>query len=216
MDPMRSVLRLIEADDEAAGAYRRLLEAEGLEVERVAVGQAAEDYADLAADWETGAVLIAQRLGGPLEIGYTGLDLADFLRTLQAELPIYLLVADHGEVPDDQGESVDGVIVTAALQKAPGVYAKRILRAMQRYTVALTERQRRHQQLIDRKLAGELSAEEEAELEQLRGTIARPFGPAVSAQERKWEDELRQQRELLDRLETITRGLGSDTPDAEA
>lgn len=215
MDPTRNVLRVVEADDEAAEAYRRLLEAEGLDVERVPAGLGGDQYAQLAADWETGAVLIGHRLGAPAGLGQTGLDLADYLRTLRPELPIYLLVDAASDLAADEGASVDGVIVRAALEDAPGVYAKRMLRAMQRYEAALTERQRRLKELVDRKLAGELSAEEEVDLAELRAAVARPFGPTVSTREAQWEDDLRQQRELLDRLEAITRGLKSDTADDE-
>lgn len=215
MDSTRNILRIVDADDEAAEGYRRLLQTEGLAVDHVPAGLGTDEYAELAADWETGAVLIAHRLGSAPGLGKTGLDVADYLRTLRPELPIYLLADDESDLADDEGESVDGVILRSALQNAPGVYAKRILRAMQRYEAALTERQRRLKELVDRKLAGELSAEEEADLEQLRAVVARPFGPAVSAQERQWEDELKQQRELLDRLEAVTKGLGSGTPGDE-
>ena len=208
---MSKVVKLIEDSYEDADLYRQLLEAAGeIKIEYVPARPGVTDYADLAADPETGAVVIDERLGVYAGVDYTGLQVADFLRTLRPELPIYILTNYANEIADDQGESVEFIIDKKTVRNAARVYAVRILRAMQQYEAALTKQQRRLKELIDRKLAGELSEEEEAELQRLRAAIERPFAPAEIEHERRWDEELRQQRELLEQLEQIARGIQRD------
>jgi hypothetical protein len=208
MDTMSKVAKLIEDSHEDADLYRQLLEAAGeIKIEYVPARPGVADYADLAADPETGAVIIDERLGVYAGVDYNGLQVADFLRTLRPELPIYILTNYANEIADDQGESVEFIIDKKTVRKAAKVYVARILRAMQQYEAALTDQQRRLKELIDRKLADELSEEEEAEFQQLRAAIERPFGPAEIGQERQWDKGLQRQEEQLERLEKIAREI---------
>ncbi len=205
---MSKVVKLIEDSYEDADLYRQLLEAAGeIKIEYVPARPGVADYADLAADPETGAVVIDERLGVYAGVDYTGLQVADFLRTLRPELPIYILTNYANEIADDQGESVEFIIDKKTVRNAARVYAVRILRAMQQYEAALTKQQRRLKELIDRKLAGELSKEEEVELQQLRAAIERPFAPAEIEQDRRWDEELQRQEEQLERLEKIAQEI---------
>lgn len=213
---MSKIVKLIEDNRDDADLYQQLLEAAGeIKIEYVPARPSVADYADLAADPETGAVIIDERLSEFAGVDYTGLEVAGFLRTLRPELPIYILTNYANEIPDDQGESVESIIDKKTVRKAPKVYVIRILRAMQQYEVALTDQQRQLKELIDRKLAGELSEVEETELQQLRAAIERPFAPAEIEHERRWEEELQQQRELLEQLEQITRGIRRDIAGSE-
>lgn len=208
MSAISRIVKLIDDDQQDADLYQQLLEATGeISVECVPARSGVGDYANLAADPETGAVLIDERLGELAGVDYTGLEVADFLRTLRPELPIYILTNYANEIPDGQGESVEAIIDKKTLQNAPKVYVVRILRAMQQYEAALSDQQRRFKELIDCKLAGELSEEEEVELQQLRAAIERPFASAEIEHERRWGEELRQQKELLNKLEQITQGI---------
>jgi CheY-like chemotaxis protein len=208
MDMTDKVVKLIEDSHEDADLHQQLLEAAGkIRIEYVPARPSVDDYADLAADPGTGAVMIDERLGEFAGVDYTGLEVADFLRTLRPELPIYILTNYANEIADDQGESVEFIIDKKTVRKAAKVYVARILRAMQQYEAALTDQQRQLKELIDRKLAGELSEEEEAELQQLRAAIERPFGPAEIEQERQWNEELQRQEEQLERLEKIAREI---------
>lgn len=205
---MSKVVKLIEDSHDDADLYQQLLEAAGeVKIEYVPARPSVVDYADLAADPETGAVMIDERLGEFAGVDYAGLQVADFLRTLRPELPIYILTNYANEIADDQGESVEFIIDKKAVRKAAKVYVARILRAMQQYEAALTEQQRRLKELIDRKLAGELSEQGETELQQLRAAIERPFAPAEIEQERQWDEELQRQEEQLERLEKIAQEI---------
>ena len=205
---MGKVVKLIEDSHEDADLYQQLLEAAGeIKIEYVPARPRVADYADLAADPETGAVIIDERLSEFTGVDYTGLQVADFLRALRPELPIYILTNYANEILDDQGESVEDIIDKKTVRKAAKVYVVRILRAMQQYEAALTEQQRRLKELIDRKLSGELSEEEEAELQQLRAAIERPFAPAEIEHEHRWDEELQRQEEQLERLEKIAQEI---------
>ena len=210
---MSKIIRLIEDNADDASLYRELLEAVGdikIEPVDVCTRPTTSDYTDLIADAETGAIIIDERLGEYGGVNYTGLQLADFLRTLRPEIPIYILTNYPGDISDDQGESVEFVIDKKTVRKKAKVYVARILRHMQQYEAALTEQQRRLKNLIDRKLTDGLNNEEEEELKQLRAKIERPSGPAIIDEENKWiererkqEEDLRRQEELLERLEKI-------------
>jgi FixJ family two-component response regulator len=216
MDTMSKIVKLVEDSHEDADLYGQLLEAAGeINIEYVPARPGVADYADVAADPETGAVIIDERLSEFAGVDYTGLEVADFLRTLRPELPIYILTNYANDIPDDQGESVEFIIDKKTVRKAAKVYVVRILRAMQQYEAALMEQQRRLKELIDRKLADELSEEEEAELQQLRATIERPFALAEIEQGRQWHEELRQQKELLEQLEQIAKGIRRDIAGGE-
>jgi hypothetical protein len=208
MDMTDKVVKLIEDSHEDADLHQQLLEAAGrIKVEYVPARPGVDDYADLAADPETGAVMIDERLGEFAGVDYTGLQVADFLRTLRPELPIYILTNYASEIADDQGESVEFIIDKKTVRKAAKVYVARILRAMQQYEAALMKQQRRLKELIDRKLVGELSEEEETELQHLRTAIERPFAPAEIEHERRLDEELQRQEEQLERLEKIAQEI---------
>jgi CheY-like chemotaxis protein len=208
MDMTDKVVKLIEDSHEDADLYRQLLEAAGeIKIDYVPARPGVADYADLAAAPEIGAVIIDERLGVYAGVDYNGLQVADFLRTLRPELPIYILTNYANEIADDQGESVEFIIDKKTVRKAAKVYVIRILRAMQQYEAALTEQQRRLKELIDRKLVGELSEEEETELQHLRTAIERSFAPAGIEHERQWDEELQRQEEQLERLEKIAQEI---------
>ena len=57
--------------------------------------------------------------------------------------------------------------------------------------------------MIDRKLAQELTEQEQRELEQLRADIERPLGPTMIDAQSKWERELGRQEELLREIEKL-------------
>lgn len=210
---MNKIVKFIEDEPDDASLYCQLLEAAGdIKVEHVNVLPTLDDYTDLLTNLETGAIIIDERLSPYGGVNYTGLQLADFLRTIRPEIPIYILTNYSEDIPEDQGESVEFIIdKQTVLKKANAkVYVARILRHMQQYEVALTEQQRRLKNLIDRKLTDGLNNEEEEELKQLRAKIERPSGPAIIDEENKWiererkqEEDLRRQEELLERLEKI-------------
>ena len=74
---------------------------------------------------------------------------------------------------------------------------------MARYEEALDSRQRRLNELIDEKISGELSAEEEIELAELRADLERPFGTTLMDLDTAQEAVVQREEGLLTELRTI-------------
>ena len=201
---MTKIVMLIEDNIDDAALFGQLLEAAGdIKVEHVGVRAALSDYTDLLASPETGAIIIDERLSDYGGVDYTGLDLADYLRTLRPEIPIYILTHYPDDIPEDHSGSTELIIDKTQVRKAAKAYVTRMLRQMQRYDDALTEQQKRLKDLIDRKLAQELTEQEQRELEQLRADIERPLGPTMIDAQSKWERELGRQEKLLREIEKL-------------
>ncbi|PKQ27613.1 MAG: hypothetical protein CVT63_07075 [Candidatus Anoxymicrobium japonicum] len=198
------VVWLVEDSQEEADEYGQLLERAGdIEVLFVSVRPTIADYADLLADDQTGAFIIDQCLDEYTGVAYNGIGLAEFLRSLRPELPIFILTKYLDEGLEDQGGSVEAIIDKKTVRKRGEIYVKRILRGIEHYQATLTDKQERLGYLIDRKLSGGLSEAEEVELQELRAYIERPLGLTFAHHVDKWEAELRGQEQRLEQLEKI-------------
>lgn len=210
----QKVVWLIEDDPEQADQFARLLQraSDGdLVVEFVPVRPQLTDYVDLLTDERTGAVILDQRLSEQSGVSYQGIELAEFLRVLRPELPIFILTqhADD-DLLHQKEESVEFVIDKedlTSLNHVPKVHVARILRAMGYYEEALNAKQRRLKELIDRKLSEQLDEAELAELEALRADIERPTEAQMNRQEAAWEAKLQTQDEFLEQLKQITQNI---------
>lgn len=212
IDP--KIVWLIEDDEQQADQYGRLLEqaSDGeLHIKFVPVRRNIADYADLMNDPQTGAIILDQRLSEQGGVNYEGIEVAEFLRTLKPELPVFILT-QHG--PDDllqlKAEAAEYVIDKDDIAKrdhTPQVHAIRILRSMGKYEVALNAKQRRLKELIDRKLSFGLNEAETAELTSLRADIERPSESLITQQEANWAKDHQQQEQLLTQLKELTKTL---------
>jgi hypothetical protein len=191
-----------------AQEQRRLIEqADALEVVLVPLRERVDEYADLAANHQTGVVLLSASLWKKSGHAYGSADVASFLRTLRPALPIFLLSDDE----EDDHSAFDGVIGLKDLRRRPHVYASRLQRAAGRYRDDLDERQRRLQALLDRQVDEALPPDEADELDDLRAFAERPAQVNVAKQARRLELELAEKRNLVRRLEALAERLeGSD------
>lgn len=207
MADANTLIWLIDGGDSAAAEQRRLLEQSGqLEVRRVPLRATVEEYADLAANVETGAVLVSQALERRSKGAYSSTAVADYLRTLRFELPIFILspAGAAEEIP-----AADGLIVVEELQRRPEVYVGRILRAAGRYAEALSARQQRLQTLLDRQFEGSLTADEAHELAELRAEVERPTEVRLAKQAELQDVDRAEKRHLVEQLETLAEKLRS-------
>lgn len=200
----------VEDDKDEAEKYKRFLERVGnirIKTIKPSVYPSLSDYRKLATDASTGAFLIDQRLDQS-GVGYTGMEVADYLRQVKPELPIYMLTGYPEDIQGGEAAGqVEDVIRKSEVRKWAPQYVARILRSIQRYEEAMIERQKRLDGLIDRKLAGKLTKAEESELQQLRHAIERPYGleliSAVSRREKAEEDELGLLQRISERLNKL-------------
>jgi DNA-binding NarL/FixJ family response regulator len=194
---------LIDDVKTAADEYKRFLErSKKLIVGHLTPLPSMQSYGDLINHPQTRAFIIDQRLD-KAKVPYEGIQLADHLRSLRPELPIFILTGWPDDV-EGRDESVEAIIPKDRVRKHPDVYVARILRCINRYEEALTEKQRRIKELIDLKIADRLSSEAEEELESLRADIERPAGSILAEQEARREAEFKRQAEFLERLEELT------------
>jgi FixJ family two-component response regulator len=215
MSDKASIVWLIDDDENDAEEYERFLELSGeLEIVFVQPRPSLSDYVDLITNPDTAAFIIDQRLSDSANAPYEGLDLADYLRTLRPELPIYILTNYADDTMEGKGQSADAIIKKGNVRDYTEVTIARILRSVKRYEEALTEKQYRLKTLIDHKITNQLTDVEEKELESLRADIERSFDLALSDQEQKREVYLQEQEERLAKLEEIAqkflKGLTKD------
>jgi hypothetical protein len=206
-EPTKTVW-LIEDNDGDAQLYERLLErSHQLDVESVGVHPSVDDYAYLVADPRTGAVLIDHHLSDGAGVPYEGTDVAEFLRMLRAELPIYILT-NYGPDAEEQGsDAADSIIDKQNVRKHTEVYIARILRGMQRYDEALTGKKQRIKELVDKKIASGLNEEEERELTVLRADISRPVDLPLARQTEQHEVLLQQKEQQIGKLQDLASHL---------
>jgi hypothetical protein len=200
------IVWLIDGDRVAARQHQLLLQHNNaLTVQLVPIRARVEDYADLAAHPETGAVLISRLVelysGGV----YNSAMIADYLRALRPDLPLFLLVDDGSG--DVGGPSVDGAFSVADLYQQPDVYRRRLLRAVGRYEQAMSTRQQRLQVLLDADLAGTLDATGAEELAALRADFERAAEVSQAKRVAQHEVDLAEKRQLVTQLEAIAQQL---------
>lgn len=216
----RKIIWLIEDNANEADNYRRFIQrainsgVENLDVKTLDAKdfQKPEDYRELVTSDNTGAILIdydLKRSG----VQYDGADLARYLRRIKPELSIYILTAYRPDV-EGLGE-VEDVLPKEEMRKSASEYLRAILRSMKRYEAALTKRQKRLNELVDRKLSGKINKREETELQKLRQEIERPFAGEIfsseSARAKVEADELRALEQISKQLDNIAKHARKST-----
>lgn len=201
MPEVATIFIIHHSPDDAAGLAQQLATCTHMPVQVAGLQLAAADYADIAADADTGAVIIDQYLDPHTKLGYTGLDVAENLRWIRPGLPLYLLANREDDFTSREAVVEQVVPEAELLQRCP-VYAERILRAMHRYLEAMSEREQHYHELVIGKLSGALNQAQEKELASLRAETELPFAGSTLEQAKTWESSLRQEQELLDKFST--------------
>ena len=207
------VIALVDDNAEEIDLYRRLLEDSGLpRVEAFSPQDFHQisGYNFLASLGEFGAVILDERLDELSGVSYSGLEVAQFLRALRPELPIYIMT----NWPDDLAQSeeagdVEDVISKSDFSQHPSKYSARILRATSRYEESLNEKAREFGALIDKKLNGLLDITSSERLSELQAEFERASAiedtsqslprPEVDGESR----EVRLLNEVLSKLDNL-------------
>ncbi|MFH1908915.1 MAG: hypothetical protein ABIL11_16300 [Chloroflexota bacterium] len=129
-----------------------------------------QDYTSLLNAPNTACIIIDQRLKDTGVAKYYGIELAQFLRSINTKLPIYILTNyPHDTDAFSEGEwSVEDIIPKDDLAKLSSKKAKsiiaRLLRRIYGYSDFLEERENKYRDLLRKTLTGELSPKDEKEL----------------------------------------------------
>lgn len=199
----KSIIKYIEDDPDDAKLYKNKLELHGyLAIDLVDPRKfpAVTDY-DRILLGETKAVIIDQRVEMLSGVPYKGLDVADFLRSLNPMIPIFILTNYEKETEElALGWSVEYIIAKSMLRvkEQIEIHIRRILRAIKRYEDALSENARVFKNLIDKKVSGEMTEREQKQLDRLRSDFQRVFSmKEIKELDRMERDERVKEREVM-------------------
>jgi CheY-like chemotaxis protein len=215
MEQSKKIVWLVDDDDTDAKQYKRFLNGgDKLHVEIVTPLPRVQDYANLLTNPETGAFILDHRLFDFKTASYTGLELANDLRALRPELPIFILTqyADDEKLQGQERSVVEAIIAKDKMRNRQDcdVYVTRILRSIKRYEDALTEKQKCLQNLVDKKISGRLTNEEANELAKLRFDVERPADLLLAQKNEKWEAELKAEANFLAKFREMQRDYNYD------
>jgi FixJ family two-component response regulator len=133
-----------------------------------------QDYLRLLNTPEIACFIIDQRLKDTGIANYFGIELALFLRSINTKLPIYILTnfAEDSDAFKEGEWSVEDIIAKSDLANVSSDKSKaiiaRILRRIAGYSDYLAERERKFQELLRKTLNGQMSPEDEKELDEIQ------------------------------------------------
>ncbi|TDA67649.1 MAG: hypothetical protein D9V45_01940 [Chloroflexi bacterium] len=132
------------------------------------------DYLSLLNTPDLACFIIDQRLKDTGVASYFGIELALFMRSINTKLPIYILTnfAEDSDAFSEGAWSVEDIIDKSDLAKVGSDKSKaviaRILRRITGYSDYLAEREKRFHELLRKTLNGQMSPEDEAELNEIQ------------------------------------------------
>lgn len=210
-------MRIYFLDDQES--QRKMLEwdlkslfGDDFEIVGLALQQDRTAYHQYLDDPETAGILIDQCLNETGEVnGFTGLDLAQHLRSLYPGMPIYLVT---GYDPDEQIRSADSGAVEDVVLKSElradtissARFKQRFLRHIGRHQESLSSTQARYRELLAKSLREALTDDERSELTELEENRLLPS----QAEDERYLSKLDQQVRAAERLLEQLRNLRSN------
>jgi hypothetical protein len=202
MSEEKRIVWFVEDSTQSAEEYKELLGyAEEFDFIHLKPRNSIDEYGDIVANPRTGVIVIDQKLSPESGVPYTGLNLADYLRILRPNLPIFILTSVTKDF-ESEGRSVEAIIKKGAVRDNSEVYIARLARSARRYDESLTEKQNRMKDLID-KLDNGLSDVEQQELEELQDYFERPFRLTTEEKMNEREEEIEERRSVVRDLQQI-------------
>lgn len=133
-----------------------------------------QDYLEFLNSADTACIIIDQRLKDTGIANYFGIELAQFLRSINTKIPIYILTNFSADTDAFiEGEwSVEDIVEKSELAKLDSDKSKviiaRILRRILNYSDYLADREQRFNDLLRKTLDGEMSVEDKKELDEIQ------------------------------------------------
>ncbi len=206
----RRIVWFIDENDSERRTYSRTLTKilEGsVDVKGISPFPIKEDYLALLNGPNTSCIIIDQKLKTTGIATYTGIELAQYLRSINKKIPIYILTGFSEEEDEFQaGEwSVEEIIAKGDLIDArrAEIIAARILRHIDVYEDILAEREKRFNELLRKSLNDELGEEELRELEALQLERTADILAGEMNQLRKLEQVVEEHKRLLNRFNQL-------------
>ena len=201
----KQIVWFVEDSPQSAEEYQELLgHADAFEFIHILPRPSVDDYGDIVAHPRTGVIVIDQKLAPESGVPYTGLNLADYLRILRPNLPIFILTSVTRDIEsvESEGHSVEAIIKKGSVWSSSEVYIARFSRSAKRYDESLSEMQHRMKELID-KLDNGLTEVEQQELEALQDYFERPFRLAIEARISQQDEDIEERRSVVSDLQQL-------------
>ena len=162
-----------------------------------------ENYSTLLENPDTACIIIDQKLTETGHATYTGIELAQYLRSINHKVPIYILTSYAEEKKEftDGAWSVEHIIPKDDFE--PRTVIARILRHTDVYEDILDGRAKRFKELLKKSLDDSL---DEAELEELAELQFGRFGPTLA----KEVEELQKLEQIAKDTEKLIDSLNSN------
>lgn len=203
---MSKVIYFIDENDQDRNAnldaLRRIFGDTGVLISAPVPFASLDEYSSVLTKSETAAFFIDQnmRTGG---LTYNGIDLAKYLRGIDARIPIYIVTGGaraHADIGSDEF-NVEAIVSKDDLDDHRSDVARnfkaRVLRAVDVHAVVLAEREARFHQLLVKSIDSELSVEEAAEFDLLQGDRLAPIQAAELRSIAALEDAVRRAEQHL-------------------
>jgi DNA-binding NarL/FixJ family response regulator len=200
----RNIIYFIDEDPAARRANRlaltELFANPELKVRAIEPRKNFADYNELVAQPTTASFILDQRMKGSGFVNYNGIDLARHLRRLDGKMPIYILTGYENERQDFDGAEylVEYIIgkhwIDDPNSKSAQTVKARILRHLNVFNDVREEQEERFNDLILKSLNGELTPDEQLEMDKIEGVTTAP----IIATERSKERELAEKIAALD------------------
>jgi hypothetical protein len=161
-----------------------------------------QEYHVLLKDPDTASIIIDQRLKDTGIANYTGIELANHLRSIDTKIPLYILTnfAEDFEKNSGRGWSVEDIIDKGRLSVDDDTKmetAARILRRINVFDDILDDREKRFHGLLVKSLSQSLSVDELDELERLQENRASSILADEINQLGEIEKALQKQKDIL-------------------
>lgn len=144
---------------------------ETLEIRAVLAYEKLDEYLPVLENKKTVCIITDQRLKVTGVATYEGIELAEFLRSINLKIPIYILTnfADDRDDFEDGEWTVEDIIRKSVLNNEAErkVLAARIMRRINLYEDIRSQREEKMQTLLEKSMNGNLDANELNELDQL-------------------------------------------------
>lgn len=204
------IIWVIDESEEELTTSKNVLKSifpEEVKIEAITVLPKKEDYVRIILENpDSACIIIDQRLKTTGVANYFGIELAQFLRSINQKIPIYILT----NYTDNQDEysigkwSVEDIIPKSDLNVSGQltVTVARILRRIDIYKDIMMDREERFNALLRKSLAENLSTEELRELDELQFARTSTILASEVGELKNLEDAVERFNKMLEKIKT--------------
>ncbi|MDM8520363.1 response regulator [Anaerolineales bacterium HSG6] len=205
---IEKVIWLIDENENESRTYARRLKRlmpTGILIKRIFPPyRTKKEYIDILDDPSTACIVVDQRMKGTGEVTYSGIELAQYLRSINKKIPIYILTSFADEEHEFTGGewSVDDIVDKGMLkdEEKAFIIKARILRRIDVHEDLLNKRAQRFSDLLKKSLSNVLDETELQELTELQFERTASTLASELAEQQALDQIIKTNQQLLDIL----------------